>query len=139
MSLLSLSTHTHTQVQRLVWHPSAANVLGSSGGDNVIMIWNTKSPDAPLFAFDALPDQINCFSWSYNGSLMAVTCKDKKLRVYDVRKGTILQVNKYFLYQLGNSACKYTVKSLHYIICLEITAHNFNPVEGCALVGLPFY
>ena len=33
-----------------------------------------------------------CLSWNLNGSLMATTCKDKTLRVIDVRQEKIIQV-----------------------------------------------
>ena len=43
------------------------------------------------------PDVPSCLSWSFNGSLLATTCKDKTLRVIDVRKEKIIQVRLYFL------------------------------------------
>jgi len=39
-----------------------------------------------------LPDVPLSASWSYNGSLFAVSCKDRKLRIIDPRVGSIIRV-----------------------------------------------
>jgi len=38
---------------------------------------------------------VQSFSWRSNGSTLASTCKDKQLRVFDVRVATIVQVVSY--------------------------------------------
>ena len=78
------------QVQYVVWHPCAANVLLSSGADNAIIIWNT-SEGAQLFNMKTQhPDLIQSVCWNYNGSVIATTCKDKKIRVLDPRADKVL-------------------------------------------------
>jgi len=60
------------------------------GYDNKVFIWNVAEGEA-LFEI-VHPDVPTCLSWNYNGSLLATTCKDKALRVIDVRKETVIQV-----------------------------------------------
>ncbi|XP_013777943.1 coronin-1C-like [Limulus polyphemus] len=71
------------------WHPSANNVLLSAGADCKILIWNVGTGEL-LFGFTH-PDVVFDCCWSWNGSRLATTCKDKKIRVYDPRSGEILQ------------------------------------------------
>lgn len=111
-----MHTHTHLQVQRLAWHPSAANILASSGADPVILIWNTEESE-PLFTLRSFTDMIFSFSWNYNGSHIAATCKDKKLRVYDVRKEAVVQVsdNKRELFFLKGLPCNWLFMQAWYL------------------------
>lgn len=81
------------KVTRLAWHPSASSVLASSGGDRVIIVWNTETAE-PLYTLNEFPDNIYSFSWSYNGKYMAASFKEgkgQKLRIYNVREQKILQ------------------------------------------------
>ncbi|XP_076306921.1 coronin-6-like isoform X2 [Tachypleus tridentatus] len=71
------------------WHPSANNVLLSAGADCKIMIWNVGTGE--LLSEVIHPDLIFDCCWSWNGSRLATTCKDKKIRVYDPRSGEMLQ------------------------------------------------
>ena len=38
------------------------------------------------------PDTIYSFDWNYDGSLIATTCKDKKIRVINPRNNDIVAV-----------------------------------------------
>lgn len=50
-----------------------------------------------LFIFlDAHKAQITNVSWNYDGSLVATSCKDKTLRVFDPRANKVVQVFRYF-------------------------------------------
>jgi len=49
-------------------------------------------PSAAEKLSGAFPDSIFSFDWNYDGSLIAVTTKDKKLRVFDPRSSTIVKV-----------------------------------------------
>jgi WD40 repeat protein len=62
----------------------------SAGSDNKIIIWNVGTAEAIMEM--ELPDVPLSASWSYSGSLFAVSCKDRKLRVVDPRVGSIIQV-----------------------------------------------
>ena len=86
-------THTHTQVGHIAWHPSTENILVSVGYDHKIIIWNTSTGEAAITLEGMHPDLIYSISWNYNGSHLATTCKDKKIRVIDPRKKEIVMVS----------------------------------------------
>ncbi len=79
------------QVGQIEWHPSAANVLASASSDLKIIIWNTESGE-DLFTMEVHKDMIYCMSWNYDGSLLATTSKDKKLRIINPRKRVVIRV-----------------------------------------------
>jgi hypothetical protein len=86
--LLSLEGH-QKKVMHLRWHPCAENVLASASSDNSIRVWNTETGEC-LSVLDCFPDMIYSICWNRDGSLIAATCKDKKIRVVDVRKNELL-------------------------------------------------
>lgn len=87
--ILDLSGHKR-RVGYILWHPTAENILFSVGFDYTIMVWNIG--DGTLVnSINCHPDTIHSLSFNRDGSLIATTCKDKKLRVIDARNGTILQ------------------------------------------------
>ena len=81
------------QVQHVLWHPCAENVLASSSADNSIFVWDTGSGEILVQIKDVHPDMIFSMSWNYDGSLLATTCKDKKIRVLDPRTGDVIAVS----------------------------------------------
>lgn len=86
--VIELKRHQR-KVVFVLWHPSASDVLLSASADNNIYVWNTKSGEA-LFSIEGKhPDMIQSVSWNYDGSFIATTCKDKKLRVIDPRSGEV--------------------------------------------------
>ncbi len=48
---------------------------------------------------DSHPDVILCMSFNTDGSLLATSCKDKKLRIIDPRSGKVLQVRADVMYR----------------------------------------
>jgi hypothetical protein len=66
------------------FHPAANNILASSAFDNTVKVWDIEK-SAALFSIDEHPDLPQSFEWNENGSLIATTCKDKLLRVFDPR------------------------------------------------------
>ncbi|CAD5120749.1 DgyrCDS9310 [Dimorphilus gyrociliatus] len=81
------------RVGLIAWHPTAHNVLLSAGSDNMIFIWNVGTEEI-LIELGVLPDLPLCASWNYDGSLVAFTCKDKKLRIIDPRSGAVVKEHK---------------------------------------------
>lgn len=91
----------------ILWHPCATNILASNGFDNKIIIWNTASGEQ-LFTIDGFhEDTIYSMCWSYDGGVIATTCKDKKLRLFDVRAGELL----------GEGECHQGTKPARVIFC----------------------
>lgn len=77
------------RVGLVVWHPTAQNILLSGGSDNKIIIWNVGTGE--MVTEVVLPEVPLSASFSYNGALVVVSCKDKKVRTVDPRKGEILK------------------------------------------------
>ena len=76
----------------MLWHPCASDVLLSASGDNNIFIWNTRTGDALSEIAGTHGDLIQSVAWNYDGSFIATTCKDKKIRVINARTGEVCQV-----------------------------------------------
>ncbi|XP_041097058.1 coronin-6-like isoform X2 [Polyodon spathula] len=90
--IVTLEGHSK-RVGIVTWHPTTRNILLTAGSDNVIIIWNVGTGE-PLVSLDNHPDLIYNVSWNRNGSLFCTTCKDKKVRVVDPRKGEIVAENE---------------------------------------------
>lgn len=60
-----------------------------------VLIWNLDVGE-PVKMIDCHSDVILCMSFNTDGSLLATTCKDKKLRVIEPRSGRVLQVKPHF-------------------------------------------
>ena len=71
------------------WHPCASNIIASAGFDNVVIIWDVE-PEAAVLILKGHPDTIFSLSFNWCGSLIATTCKDKKIRVIDPREGKLI-------------------------------------------------
>lgn len=76
----------------LLWHPTAENVLLSAGTDCKVFLWNVGT--ASIITCIELPDLIFHCSFNWNGSKLVVSCKDKKIRVFDPRTGELEQEGK---------------------------------------------
>lgn len=58
-----------------------------------ILIWNLEIGE-PVKMIDCHTDVILSMSFNTDGSLLATSCKDKKLRVIEPRSGRVLQVRE---------------------------------------------
>lgn len=83
------------RVGLIEWHPTANNILLSTGYDYQVMIWNLDSPEQviknPVRTISLHPDVVLSMSFSTDGSLLATTCKDKKVRLIEPHSGNLLQ------------------------------------------------
>ncbi|KAM9305473.1 coronin-7-like [Gastrophryne carolinensis] len=79
-------SETGGQVRALQFHPSADGLLVSAAGKSA-QIWDIARTTA-LTALDSHGDLVQGICWSQDGILIATTSKDKRLRVFDVRKST---------------------------------------------------
>ena len=95
----------------LSWHPVAENILASASGDETIIIWNLSTQE-PVISLNVFTDVINSIAWNDDGSYLATTCKDKKLRVIDPRKGEVVVVS---FFSFG---CMHISHGLMCILCM---------------------
>lgn len=58
-----------------------------------MILWNVGTGEMLLALEDMHTDLIYNVGWNRNGSLLVTTCKDKKVRVIDPRKQTVVAVS----------------------------------------------
>ncbi|AET40885.1 coronin Ecym_7028 [Eremothecium cymbalariae DBVPG len=82
-----LMGHTR-KVGHVLYHPTASNILASSSLDHTVRIWNVETGETVIILKH--PDMVTSMSFSYNGDYLATCCRDKKLRVWDIRKQEVV-------------------------------------------------
>ncbi|XP_077375122.1 coronin-2B [Festucalex cinctus] len=92
-AVLELYGHSR-RVGLIEWHPTSSGILFSAGYDYKILIWNLEIGE-PVKMIDCHTDVILSMSFNTDGSLLATSCKDKKLRVIEPRSGRVLQQASY--------------------------------------------
>lgn len=85
--LASLDGHGK-KVSFCTHNPSANGILASASFDLTMRVWNLAEQEEAYQI--PLPDQVMCMKWNYTGSLLATTCKDKKMRLMDPRSKSIV-------------------------------------------------
>lgn len=70
------------------FHPTAENVLASASADYTVKIWNIETGEV-LFTLQH-NDLVTSFTFNYDGSLIATTGRDKRIRVWDIRKEEVI-------------------------------------------------
>jgi len=81
---MTLNGHSR-KVGQISFHPAADNVIASSSGDLSIKLWDITNGKEKLEILGH-SDAIQSFSFNDNGTMLASTSKDKKVRVFDVRQ-----------------------------------------------------
>ncbi|KAL2101710.1 hypothetical protein ACEWY4_003471 [Coilia grayii] len=71
------------RLETVLFHPAAQGLLAVSSS-KAVQIWDITRNSA-LAVLEQHPDQLQSFSWKQDGSLLATSCKDKKLRIFDPR------------------------------------------------------
>ncbi len=83
------------KVGHVLFNPAAENVLASSSADFTVKLWDIKTGQEKQ-TITGHTEIIQAIAWNHDGSLLATTCKDKKLRIFDARANKVIQVF-YFL------------------------------------------
>lgn len=83
----SLVGHSR-KVGHLQFNPVAKDVLASSSFDYSVKIWDLSTKTCKITLQHK--DLITSFAFNYNGTKIATTSRDKKIRVWDVRSGELL-------------------------------------------------
>jgi coronin-1B/1C/6 len=84
-AIVSLEGHSK-KVAFIKFHPTANNILASGSHDNLVKVWDIEAQSEALNIEDH-SDVIQSMDWNVDGSHLATTCKDKKIRVFDPRDG----------------------------------------------------
>nr|XP_055050873.1 coronin-7 [Misgurnus anguillicaudatus] len=71
------------RLEILLFHPVASDLLAVASTKGV-QVWDVKR-DSALTVLEQHADQIQGLSWKEDGTLLASSCKDKKLRIFDPR------------------------------------------------------
>nr|XP_046270726.1 coronin-7 isoform X1 [Scatophagus argus] len=72
------------RLELVLFHPTSSGLLAVSTTKSPL-IWDTCRQDAPLAVLEQHSDQLQSLSWKQDGSLLASSCKDKMVRVFDPR------------------------------------------------------
>ncbi|KAG6891135.1 hypothetical protein C0992_010430 [Termitomyces sp. T32_za158] len=75
------------KVGQVLFHPTAANVLASASGEYTVKLWDLANPEEARSTLTGHGDAIQSLSFNPTGTLLATTCRDRKLRLFDPRAG----------------------------------------------------
>ncbi|KAF4092609.1 hypothetical protein AMELA_G00022710, partial [Ameiurus melas] len=90
------------RLELVLFHPTAAGLLAVGSGRGV-QVWDT-SRDAALAVLEQHKEQLQSLAWKEDGSLLASSCKDKNLRIFDLRAQlTAVQQSAQVLYSNKDS------------------------------------
>jgi len=88
--LQTLNGHKR-KVGTVKFNPTANNILATTSTDYSVKIWDIEK-GKDVFSIDGgHTDIIQSADWNRNGSMLATSCKDKKLRTIDPRQNKIAQ------------------------------------------------
>jgi len=87
--LQTLNGHKR-KVGTALFNQVANNILATSSTDFSVKVWDIEK-GKDVCSIDAQhSDIINSVDWNHNGSLLATSCKDKKVRILDPRQNTVV-------------------------------------------------
>ncbi|XP_071371698.1 coronin-7 [Centroberyx affinis] len=72
------------RLELVLFHPTSSGLLALASSKSPLL-WDTSRKDTPLAVLEQHSDQLQSLSWKQDGSLLASSCKDKMLRVFDPR------------------------------------------------------
>lgn len=76
------------KIGQVAWHPTAAHVLASASGEHTVKLWDLTSGDGEVRAIlSGHLDAIQSIAFNAVGTVLATTCRDRKLRLFDPRTG----------------------------------------------------
>jgi len=93
-AVVTLEGHSK-KVAFVKFHPTANNILASASHDFLVKIWDVEAQTEAL-NFEDHPDVVQSVDFSADGSQIATSCKDKKIRVFDPRDGKSVSTTEGF-------------------------------------------
>jgi len=82
-SIVTLKGH-QKKVGTVTFNPVASSVLATASPDMTVKLWDIEKGEEKI-TLHGHTDMVLSVGWNYDGTLLATTCKDKKLRVFDPR------------------------------------------------------
>ncbi|KAF8925195.1 Coronin-7, partial [Dissophora ornata] len=88
--LLTITTGTGKPLETILHHPTAQGIVATAS-HNVVQIWDISGKDQGSSLSSAVytlehPNAVFSLSWKADGMLLATTCKDTLIRVFDPRQ-----------------------------------------------------
>ncbi|KAK7496457.1 hypothetical protein BaRGS_00012379, partial [Batillaria attramentaria] len=77
------------RIENVLWHPTADGVLAAST-DTCVKVFDVVNA-AEKCAVSDHGDQVQNMSWRTSGALMSTTCRDKQMRILDLRANQVVQ------------------------------------------------
>lgn len=78
----------HVKLGRSCSTPTASNVLASASGEHTVKLWDLENSDRPRSILGGHNDAIQGLAFNPTGTLLATTCRDRKIRLFDARAGS---------------------------------------------------
>ncbi|KAF4610783.1 hypothetical protein D9613_007252 [Agrocybe pediades] len=75
------------KIGQVLFHPTASNVLASSSGEYTVKLWDLANPEEARSVLSGHGDIVQSMIFNSTGTLLATTCRDRKLRIFDPRVG----------------------------------------------------
>lgn len=75
------------KIGQVLFHPTASNVLASASGEHTVKLWDLENSDRPRSILGGHNDAIQGLAFNPTGTLLATTCRDRKIRLFDARAG----------------------------------------------------
>lgn len=75
------------KIGQVLFHPTASNVLASASGEHTVKLWDLANPENARSTLIGHGDIVQSLAFNPTGTLLATTCRDRKLRLFDPRTG----------------------------------------------------
>lgn len=75
------------KIGQVLFHPTAAQVLATVSGEHTIKLWDLAAPENSRVELSGHGDTIQSLTFNPTGTLLATTCRDRKMRIFDPRTG----------------------------------------------------
>jgi coronin-1B/1C/6 len=75
------------KIGQVLFHPTVSNVVASASGEYSIKLWDLANPEDARSVFVGHGDIVQSMCFNPTGTLLATTCRDKKIRIFDNRAG----------------------------------------------------
>ena len=86
--MLIAFTLARSKVGQVLFHPVANHVLAAATGDHVIKLYDVEAGgDGAQVEMTGFSDSIQSLAFDWTGTTLVATCRDRKLRTFDTRKG----------------------------------------------------